>query len=178
MSILVDNEILDNINNGNIKIQPFDKKNLGTNSYDLTLNEKIKIYTCDILDCKKDNPYKTITIPNDGYILLPNQIYICSTNEFTQTDFFVPQINGKSSIGRLGITVHVTAGFGDVGFNGKWTLEITVVKPVKIYKNIPIAQIYFNTISKQPNVLYRNKENNKYSNQQEALTSKMYMNKL
>jgi dCTP deaminase len=176
MSILVDNEILENIKNKKIEIKPFDINNLGTNSYDLTLNENIKIYTTDILDCKTDNPYKNILIPDDGYILQPNELYICSTNEYTYTDHFVPQINGKSSIGRLGISVHITAGFGDVGFNGKWTLEITVVKPVKIYKNIPIAQIYYNTISKQPTTLYCNKKNNKYSNQQEPLTSKMYMN--
>lgn len=176
MTILVDKDILENINNGKITIRPFDKNNLGTNSYDLTLNEKLKIYTSDILDCKKDNIYKEIIIPDDGYILKPGELYICSSNEYTQTNYYVPVINGKSSIGRLGISIHITAGFGDIGFSGKWTLEVTVVKPIKIYKNIPIAQIYYFIPSNTPNILYSNKKNNKYNLQNEPITSKMFKN--
>ena len=54
-------------------------------------------------------------------------------------------LNGRSSVGRLGICIHITAGFGDIGFNGTWTLEITAIKPVRVYPNIEICQVSYFT---------------------------------
>ena len=68
------------------------------------------------------------------------------TVEKTHTDYYVPILSGRSSTGRLGINVHATAGYGDIGFNGYWTLEIFVIHPIVIYPNVEICQIYFNTV--------------------------------
>jgi len=122
--ILVDKTILSEIDKGNIKVVPFNREYLGTNSIDLTLNPEILVYRNDVLDCKSINTTKPITIPNEGMVLMPGQLYIASTNEYTETLNAVPKLEGKSSLGRLGLFIHVTAGYGDVGFKGTWTLEL------------------------------------------------------
>ena len=76
----------------------------------------------------------------------PNQLYLARTVERTETHNHVPMLEGRSSIGRLGLFVHVTAGFGDVGFRGYWTLEMFAVQPVRIYPNVPICQIVYHTL--------------------------------
>lgn len=95
------------------------------------------------LDMKTNNETVEITIPEEGLILYPGILYIGRTVERTWTDKFIPMINGRSSGGRLGISIHICAGFGDVGFDGTWTLEITVVEPIRIYPNTEIAQVCF-----------------------------------
>lgn len=168
--MLSGNEIKRLVEIGQIVIIPFDEKRINPNSYNVTLNEKLKVYTEEMLDCKKDNAYKEIIIPEDGMVLYPGELYIGSTNEYTETHGLVPCIDGRSSSGRLGISVHVTAGFGDNEFAGKWTLEITVVKPVRIYPNMEIGQIYYESIEGNPGPYY----NGRYQNQREAETSKMF----
>lgn len=142
--ILTDTDIKTALRDKKMKITPFNPARLGSNSYDLTLSKHLMIYKrSQILDCAKDNPTETFTIPEDGLTLYPGELYLGSTNESTQVGDFMPWIEGKSSTGRLGISVHITAGFGDIGFRGHWTLEITVVKPIIIYADMPIAQIAF-----------------------------------
>jgi dCTP deaminase len=82
-------------------------------------------------------------------VLKPGELYLAQTMEHTVTKNLVPVISGRSSIGRLGINVHATAGFGDVGFSGYWTLELFVVRPVIVYAGMQIAQIYYHTIQGQ-----------------------------
>jgi len=96
-----------------------------------------------VLDMKLNNKTKELIIPNDGLILLPGKLYLGKTNEYTETHNLVPAISGRSSIGRLGINVHATAGFGDIGYKGNWTLEIFVIEPIIIYPNVELAQIYY-----------------------------------
>lgn len=141
--MLTGKEILKQINKGNISIVPFNENHLNPNSYNITLSNELLVYDCEMLDAKKANKTKKITIPETGFVLEPNTLYLGRTNEYTKTKNFVPCISGRSSIGRLGICVHITAGFGDVGFEGTWTLEITSVMPVKIYPNMQIGQIYY-----------------------------------
>ena len=92
------------------------------------------------------NPTSKITIPEEGLLLEPNKLYLGRTIEHTSTNKFVPMLEGRSSIGRLGLFIHVTAGFGDVGFNGYWTLEIFCVQPIRIYPEVEICQIFYHTI--------------------------------
>ena len=142
--ILSDQKIWENIKFGNIVITPFESKNLGSNSYDVHLGPKIGLYEDIELDCKKHNKIYYQNIPIDGYVLRPGVLYLGSTVEYTETHNLVPFLEGKSSLGRLGISIHETAGKGDAGFCGHWTLEITCVKDIKIYPGMPIAQlIYF-----------------------------------
>ena len=97
----------------------------------------------DPIDMNKDNETIKFTIGEEGFILQPGVLYIGRTVERTFTDKFIPMINGRSSGGRLGISIHITAGFGDIGFDGTWTLEITAVEPVIIYPYTEIAQVCY-----------------------------------
>lgn len=130
--ILSGQEIIKQVDEGNIFISSFDKNMINPNSYNLRLHNELLIYTDDILDMKKPLKTKSLTIPADGLILQPGKLYLGRTFERTSTNNFVPMLEGRSSIGRLGLFIHVTAGFGDVGFSGYWTLEIQCVHPIKI----------------------------------------------
>jgi dCTP deaminase len=78
-------------------------------------------------------------------------------------------IEGRSSIARLGLTIHITAGFGDVGFCGKWTLELTAAQSIMIYPRMPIGQLYWIWTSKTTR-----KYKGKYQDQKETMASKSY----
>lgn len=132
---------------GNIVIDPFDDANLNPNSYNLTLHDELMTYEEVVLDMRKANRVRRLTIPPDGLVLSPNQLYLARTVERTETHKLVPMIEGRSSIGRLGLFVHVTAGFGDVGFCGYWTLEMFAVQPVRIYAGVQICQIFYHQIA-------------------------------
>lgn len=153
-----------------IVIQPFDPKRLNPNSYNLSLHNELLVYKNRLLDMKVPNPVKTLTIPESGLVLEPDKLYLGRTNEFTQTDRFVPMLEGRSSVGRLGLFIHVTAGFGDVGFAGYWTLEIFCVQPIRIYPNVEICQIYYHDIQGE----YEPYQSGKYQNNTGIQPSLLY----
>lgn len=129
-----------------IIIEPYREEQLNPNSYNLRLHNELLVYDEDILDMKKANSYKKIIIPEEGIVLQPNKLYLGRTFEHTTTKNLVPMLEGRSSIGRLGLYIHVTAGFGDVGFSGYWTLEIHCIEPIRIYPYVEICQIFYHTI--------------------------------
>ncbi len=129
-----------------IIIKPFDKNKLNPNSYNLSLHNELLVYDDLPLDMKKDNRCKPLTIPKEGLLLEPNRLYLGRTQEYTETHNLVPMLEGRSSVGRLGLFIHVTAGFGDVGFKGFWTLEIFCVQPIRIYSAVEICQVYYHTL--------------------------------
>lgn len=153
---------------GNIVIKPFDEKRLNPNSYNVTLNNELYVYDEEILDMKKPNKTRKIIIPEEGLVLQPNKLYLGRTNEYTETRNLVPCIDGRSSIGRLGLFIHVTAGFGDVGFKGTWTLEIQCIEPIRIYPNTEIGQLHYELVQGEQ-TLY----SGKYLNQIDATPSRM-----
>jgi dCTP deaminase len=130
----------------NILIDPFEESRLNPNSYDLTLHDELMVYEEVVLDMRRANRVRRIPIPREGIVLQPNQLYLGRTAERTETHNFVPMIEGRSSIGRLGLFVHVTAGFGDVGFCGFWTLEMFAIQPVRIYADVAICQIFYHDV--------------------------------
>jgi dCTP deaminase len=130
-----------------ILIDPFDESQLNPNSYNLALHNELIVYEEVVLDMAKANRVRRIPIPEEGIVLSPNQLYLGRTVERTTTHQLVPQIEGRSSVGRLGLFVDVTAGFGDVGFSGYWTLEIFAVQPVRIYAGVPICQIFYHELT-------------------------------
>lgn len=144
--ILTDKEILENMEKGLIKVSPFRRECLGSNSYDVHLGKTLAVYKDSVLDAKKHNQIESFEIPDEGYILTPDNFYLGVTLEYTETHAHVPFLEGKSSVGRLGIDIHATAGKGDIGFCNYWTLEISVKKPVRVYHGMPVGQlIYFET---------------------------------
>ena len=144
--ILSGNEILKNLGT-NIHIDPFDESRLNPNSYNMTLHEELLTYEEVVLDMAEPNRTRRIVIPEQGLVLTPNKLYLGRTAERTETHNFVPMIEGRSSVGRLGLFVHVTAGFGDVGFCGYWTLEMFAIQPIRIYAGVPICQIFYHQIA-------------------------------
>lgn len=153
-----------------IIIDPYSPKQLNPNSYNLRLHNILMTYNNDLLDMKKPNEATKFEIPESGYVLQPGQLYLGRTLEFTETKSYVPMLEGRSSIGRLGMFVHVTAGFGDVGFSGFWTLEIFCIKPIKIYPGVEICQLYFHTIEGE----YEPYKSGKYQNNQGIQPSLLY----
>ena len=143
--ILTGDEIHDRLGS-DILIDPFNPENLNPNSYNLTLHHEIVTYEEVVLDMKKSNRVRRFTIPEDGMVLEAGRLYLGRTLEHTETHNLVPMIEGRSSVGRLGLFVHVTAGFGDVGFRGFWTLEMFAVQPVRIYPGVQICQIFYHEV--------------------------------
>ncbi len=153
-----------------IVIEPFDEKRLNPNSYNLSLHDELLVYENQLLDMKTPNPVKKLHIPKEGLVLEPHTLYLGRTQEFTKTDGFVPMLEGRSSVGRLGLFIHVTAGFGDVGFTGYWTLEIFCVQPIRIYAGVEICQIYYHDIKGD----YDQYQSGKYQNNTGIQPSLLY----
>jgi len=161
--ILSDHRILEEIARGSIRIDPFERDCLGSNSYDVHLGKWFATYREHILDARRHNEIEYFEIPEEGFVLYPHIFYLAVTQEYTETHEHVPFLEGKSSTGRLGIDIHATAGKGDVGFCGHWTLEISVKQPVRIYRNMPVGQLIYFPVEGEIDVPYNKKKDAKYA---------------
>lgn len=176
--ILSDKRILEEIEKETIKIVPYLRECLGSNSYDVHLGSHLATYKDKILDAKKHNEINHFEIPEEGFVLLPGELYLGVTEEYTETHEHIPFLEGKSSTGRLGIDIHATAGKGDVGFCGNWTLEISCKIPVRVYGGMPIGQLIYFPVDGEVEVKYNSKKNAKYSGQPDRpVESMMWKNK-
>lgn len=153
-----------------IFIDPFNPAHLNPNSYNLTLHNELLVYQEPCLDMKKENKITTLVIPPEGLVIEPGILYLGRTAEYTRTENYVPMLEGRSSIGRLGISVHSSAGFGDVGFAGYWTLEITCIQPVRIYPDVQICQIFYHNIEGT----FKKYSSVKYQNNRGIVSSQLY----
>lgn len=175
--ILTDHKIQEEIRKGNIVIRPFRPKNLGSNSYDVHLGPYLAVYRDGALDARRSNAIEEYKIPPEGSLLVPGQLYLGVTEEYTETHGFVPFLEGKSSVGRLGIDIHSTAGKGDVGFCNYWTLEMSVKLPVRVYRGMPIGQLIYFEVSGQVDEPYDRKRSAKYrAVSPHPIASRMYLN--
>jgi dCTP deaminase len=183
--VLTGLEIMKQMDRGAIHIAPFTAANLGPNSYDVSLNPKLLVYDLtdgEPLDMKRENATRALIIPAEGLVLQPGTLYLGCSNETATSNRFVPMFEGRSSIGRLGINTHITAGFGDVGWGylpdaeGKlvcqyptWTLEIEVVHAIRVYPNVRIGQVYF--MMPEGEITYYK---GKYTQQREPQASRLF----
>ncbi len=175
--ILSDKKILESVEQGEIVIEPFRRECLGTNSYDVHLSRHLAVYLDRVLDAKKHNHTNAIEIPPEGFVLEPGTLYLGVTEEYTETHNSVPFLEGKSSVGRLGIDIHATAGKGDVGFCNTWTLEISCVQPVRVYAGMPIGQLIYFLVEGPIENYYNKKKNAKYNERTEKpIESMMWKN--
>lgn len=169
--ILSDLAIRQAIEVGDIQIDPFNPEQINITSYDLTLGTEVCVYQktvafeqggglprMDGIDlvptgtCAMDvkEPLEVIRyeiVPDIGWWLKPGIGYLMHTHERVRTSKYNPILDGKSSIGRLFIQVHATAGYGDPGFDGQYTLEVIVQHPVRVYPGMRFCQIRFHTIA-------------------------------
>ena len=153
-----------------IIIKPFNPLQLNPNSYNLRLHNELLMYDEPILDMKQEHTLRKIIISSKGFVLEPGKLYLGRTVEYTRTEQLVPMLEGRSSIGRLGLFIHITAGFGDVGFSGYWTLEMFCVQSVRIYPGVEICQIFYHTIEGD----FVRYESNKYQNNRGIQPSLLY----
>ena len=153
-----------------IVIEPYNASQLNPNSYNLRLADKLLIYTGDKLDMAADNPTEEIQIPKEGLVLEPGNLYLGSTIEHTETYNLVPRLDGRSSIGRLGISIHITAAYGDIGFSGCWTLEISVIHPIRVYAGVQLCQISYEQVQGEIEKTY----SGKYQGTSEAKASNLF----
>lgn len=192
--ILTGKEISKRVANGEISISNFKKSQVNPNSYNLTLGKKLlyykntpkdtvlsrlfydvyklitgKYHKSQVIDMKKENEIVEIDIPEEGYVLHPGIVYLARVEEYTETYGLVPMLEGRSSIGRLGIEIHRSAGFGDTGFKGYWTLEISCVQPVRIYSGVEVCQMYYHEIVGEETTY-----EGKYQNQMDIKPSELF----
>jgi dCTP deaminase len=152
--ILSDSAILAAVKCGDIEIEPFDPARLNPVSYDLALGNEVLMYTQDFLSLREEPMVFRSKFDERGCDLRPGVGYLMHTVERIHTKKYVPVLDGKSSIGRLFMKIHETAGYGDPGFNGQYTLEVTVVHPLRVYPGMRIAQMRFHTILGEVQKLY------------------------
>lgn len=146
---------------GEIDIEPWEDSRVNPNSYNVRLGKRLVAYglvqhpggplraaastSPPLMDLRSaPAPGMVIDIPEEGHVLLPGVLYLGHTMERTRSGYpWVPLLEGRSSVGRRGLAVHVSAGFGDVGFDGEWTLELSAILPVRVYAGAEVAQVYF-----------------------------------
>lgn len=142
--ILTGPEIVRQVRRGGITVTPFDEALVGPNSLDVRLGPALLVFYPGVLDPRREAATSPLEVPAGGLVLEPHVGYLGSTVEAVGSDCFVPMLNGKSSLGRIFLQVHQTAGFGDVGFCAPWTLELMAMdSPVRVYPGMRIAQIAF-----------------------------------
>lgn len=176
--VLSDRAIADAVSRKDILIDPFDMSQLNPVSYDMTLGDKVVVYSDWVVDDRQkkgdyvhgdgrhlspssqyesslfDSPVydvrdepktRSFTIGDGGWVLKPDILYLMHTREVIGPCSYVACVDGKSSLGRLGIVVHQTAGYVDPGFVGQITLEVTVSNPIRVYAGMRFAQVRFHT---------------------------------
>ena len=141
--ILTGPAIHEAVRGGQIVIDPFDPQQLGPNSYDFCLGKRCKMYRDLFLDAAKENPTVDVEIGAQGLLLDPARIYLFNTHEVMGSTKYVPIIRGRSSTGRLGIFIDITADLIDIGSINQWTLQLHVVQPVRVYPEMLIGQVTF-----------------------------------
>lgn len=161
MSILSGSAIRTAVDRGDIVIDPFRPEFLNPASVDLTLGTKMATYWlgfdanpnvgpskwCLDSKCENEVRYDEADAERGFFLLEPGHLYLMHTAERVRTDKYVPVLDGKSSIGRLGVQVHMTAGYGDPGFDGQYTLEVTAVYPTRVYAGMRFCQMRFHELS-------------------------------
>lgn len=137
---------------------------------EVTLGDTIKVYDAPFLNTKVPTKTKEMKIPETGFMLKPNELYIGRTAEYTKTYGFVPLLAGTEELAAMGMEIHVTAGFGDNGFEGTWTLEIVCANPTIVYPGMPIGRVYYYPLIGNADIEYRGK----YFKQVEPTASRLY----
>lgn len=158
--ILSGKEIEQQLKLGKIDISPFDSSLVNPNSYNYRISNQLYEVVDSPLDAHKKSEAIKIEFNDDGYILQPNKLYLSSTYEEIGSSEFVVSLIGRSSIGRLGLYLQITADMSQLGAKHCWTLELHVVQPVKIYPGMKIGQVSFWTVAGDTALRYSNKESN------------------
>ncbi|OWT33284.1 dCTP deaminase [Methanobrevibacter sp. 87.7] len=186
MAILSDKDLKEYINNGKIVIDPLkDQEQIQPSSVDMRLGDEFKVFRVirkPYIDPKDDDDLasymESITVNNDdAFIIHPGEFALATTYEYVKVpDDLVARVEGRSSMGRLGVTMHVTAGYIDPGFEGKITLEISNIgaMPVALYPGQRVCQLVFETMTNPAEKPYGHPDrNSKYMGQKSPESSRI-----
>ncbi|MEU5869274.1 MULTISPECIES: dCTP deaminase [unclassified Nonomuraea] len=141
--ILTGPEIIQATGDGRIDISPFSLDQVNPNSYNVRLGDTLLTYPDVVVDAHEANRTQAVSIDEKGFVLQPDELYLGHTVERVGSDVYVPLLFGRSSVGRLGLFVEITAPIGDIGFHGQWTLMLSPVRPLRVYPGMKIGQIMF-----------------------------------
>lgn len=141
--ILTGPKIKSAVDEGSITIAPFAEGQINPNSYDLRLGNTLIVYKNQVLDTRQNNETETLTIPEEGFLLQPDKLYLGHSIETVGSNEYVPIIRGKSSTGRMGLFVHITADLIDIGSHGTFTFMLHAVQPLRVYPGMRIGQVTF-----------------------------------
>lgn len=161
MGVLSGPEIESAIASGLIGIDPFDRRNINPASIDLRLGRGVAVYRkwvgrehgdhnmygrVHVIDVKEKPEVHRFTVGDHGLVLRPGVLYLMHTVERICLGRMVAVIDGKSSLGRLGIQIHITAGYFDPGWDGQGTLEVVVTHPVRVHADMRFCQMRFHSL--------------------------------
>lgn len=141
--ILTGQQIAAAVAEGSVVISPFSRAQLNPNSYNYRLSPSLQVHRTRVIDISADHPVDEITIPGGGIVLEPERVYLGSTMEKIGSEHYVPSLIGRSSLGRLGVYLQVSADLGNLGAVHQWTLEIVVCQPIRIYAEMIAGQVSF-----------------------------------
>jgi dCTP deaminase len=184
--ILSDRDIREAISSGRIGIEPFDEADVQPSSVDLHVDRYFRTFhnaRHPYIDVKKPMEDLTVLVevsPEEAFILHPGEFVLGSTAEYVRLPRdLVARLEGKSSLGRLGLLIHSTAGYVDPGFEGHLTLELSNVAnlPITIYPDMKIGQIsFFRLTSEAENPYGSTKVGSKYQGQRGPTPSRYFEN--
>lgn len=170
--ILTGPEIESSVARGDIVIDPFYREQINPNSYDFRLGNRCCVYTEPVLDPRKQPKVRRFKVPDSGILLRPQRLYLFNTEERMGSTRYVPIIRGRSSVGRLGLFINITADLIDLGSINQWTLQLHCVQPIRIYAGMLIGQVTFwRTFGRR--MLYAGK----YAQMQSPVPSLSYLDK-
>jgi dCTP deaminase len=184
--ILSDTSIRKALADGRIVIEPLDERSIQPSSVDLHVDQYFRVFrndTTPFIDPKQsqENLTELVEVPDEAaFILHPGEFVLGSTYErVALPDDLVARLEGKSSLGRLGLLIHSTAGFVDAGWDGHLTLELSNVAnlPIAIYPKMKIGQISFLEMTTPAAAPYGSASmGSKYQGQRGPTPSRYYLN--
>ena len=184
MAVLADRDIRSSLQSGKIRIDPYDPSCLQPSSVDLHLDGDFRVFRNNrypYIDVRAPQPDLTelVSIGDDEpFILHPSEFVLGQTLEWVELpNDLVARLEGKSSLGRLGLLIHSTAGYVDPGWKGNLTLELSNVAnlPIALYKGMKIGQISFFRMTSPVERPYGSKElGSKYQGQSQPTASAYY----
>lgn len=168
--ILSGSEIVRQVQAGSITILPFSKEDVNPNSYNYHIGDSLLEITDELINPKETPSVRALNFDANGYVLMPDKLYLASTCERIGSAKYVTSLMGRSSVGRLGLFVQITADLGSLGAIHNWTLELKVVQPLRIYPNMTIGQVCFWEPKGSTDIQY----NGKYSSHNKPHYSKLH----
>jgi dCTP deaminase len=141
--ILTGRKIREGVEDGDISISPFDSTLINPNSYNYRLDKNILVAKPGVIDPRLPLAFERREIGESGFLLEPNNLYLANTYEDIGSRRYTTTLIGRSSLGRLGLFLQITADLGHIGTGHKWTLELHVVQPLIVYFRMRIGQVAF-----------------------------------